>query len=282
MRRARTAAAVGLTLSIACLGFGNAAAAAADAHIRVVTGNDRTIPISEIDSSRDITLLVQKLPANPHDEVKVGDKPDGGVSDLTFTLHRAIGIDVTTAEGRADAARARSQAEFDALETVEVASRVTNAQGEAKFTGLKPGLYRLEESVPDDQHDYRLSSPRWLILPFGDIMGTTFTYENVVVVKEGSPESPDSPQTPPETPATTPSSPGNPAEFPPGAPPTAGEGPVPHPGTTDNPPANATNPERKRDAVLASTGANVLSAVAAGLFLIILGLAMSRRRNEES
>lgn len=280
MRRARKAAAVGLTLSIACLGFGNAAAA--DAHIRVVTGNDRTIPISEIDSSRDITLLVQKLPANPHDEVKVGDKPDGGVSGLTFTLHRAIGFDVTTAEGRADAARARSQAEFDALETVEGASRVTNAQGEAKFTGLKPGLYRLEESAPDDQHDYRLSSPRWLVLPFGDIMGTTFTYENVVVVKEGSPESPGSPSTPPESPPTAPGSSGRPPQTPPGPPPTAGNQPTPPPGTTDGAPADEANPEGSRETSLASTGANVLFAVAAGLLLIILGFGMSRRRDDGS
>lgn len=243
----------------------------ADAQTRVATGNDRAIPADSVDTTRGIDLLVRKLPAKPYDEVPEGALPDGGIEGLRFTLFRADGIDVTTPEGRADAARARTDEEFQALEVTEVASQLTNSKGEATFTGLAPGLYRLEETAPDANHNYRVSSPRWMVLPFGAVTGDSFTYENVVVVKASTPGTPGEPGNP-----GNPGSPGNPGT--PGTPPQA---PAPATSATPSPVAQQ-SPEGTRDRLLASTGANVLWAVAAGVLLIAVGFWMSRRREDHA
>lgn len=243
----------------------------AHAQTRVVTGNDRAIPASSVDTSRGIDLVVRKLPVNPYDEVPEGALPDGGIEGLRFTLFRANGIDVTTPEGRADAARARTDEEFQALEVTEVASQLTNSKGEASFKGLTPGLYRLEETAPDTEHNYRVSNPRWMVLPFGSVTGDTFTYENVVVVKSPKPG-------PPTTPVT-PGPPGPPG--PSGTPGTPPQAPAPATSATPSPVAQQ-SPEGTRDRLLASTGANVLWAVAAGVLLIAVGFWMSRRREDHA
>ncbi|WP_342318828.1 SpaA isopeptide-forming pilin-related protein [Corynebacterium mayonis] len=264
-------ATIALSVTVGTIALGGLA----DAQARVATGNDKSIPAASVDASRGLTLEVRKQPRNPNDDVPSGEKPDGGVAGLTFTLFRAEGIDVTTPEGRKEAARERTQQEFDALEAIEVASGTTGENGKVLFTELKPGLYRLEESAPNDNYDWRLSSPRWLVLPFGDVTGQQFTYDNVVVVK---PAPKDPPTTPP--PATPPAD----RATPPPAPPVLTTGHTPP--STPSSPAPSNPPEQPHEDTpgkvsrggLASTGASVLWITALGALLIVLGLWMSRKR----
>ncbi|SDM04508.1 LPXTG-motif cell wall anchor domain-containing protein [Corynebacterium mycetoides] len=250
-------------------------AESAQAQTRVITGNDRAVPAGGVDTSRGIDLVVRELPVNPYDEVPEGALPYGGIEGLRFTLFRANGVDVTTPTGRADAARSRTEEEFNALEVTEVASRLTDGTGEATFEGLAPGLYRLEETVPDAEHNYRVTTPRWMVLPFVSATGDSFTYENVIVVKASAPVTTGAPRTPgPSGTAGTPDTSDTPE-----TPDTPGT-----PSTTSAAPSTVVqhSPEGAPGRLLASTGANVLWLTAAGFLLIAIGFWMSRERDDHA
>lgn len=243
--------AAALTTSVAL------AAPIAEAHERVITGNDKNLSAETMETSRAQTLKIRKLAPNPYDELLPGDKPFGGVEGLTFRLSKVQGLDVTTGSGREaakqfDVARAR-RAGFS-----ETREKKTDAGGLAVFDNLGPGLYLIEEFAPDDDHDWRLSSPRLALLPLGDITGREFSYENVVVTK------PDPGGTPPRTPET----PTNPDTPPPS---------TDKPG--DDPDDNAKS--HGTDGALAITGANIVWALVTGVVLILLGFVLIRRRKEQ-
>lgn len=245
--------AAALTTSVA------SAAPIAEAHERVITGNDKNLSAETMETGRAQILKIKKLAPNPYDELLPGDKPFGGVEGLTFRLSKVHGLDVTTGSGREaakqfDVARAR-QAGFS-----ETREKKTDGEGLAVFGNLGPGLYLIEEFAPDDDHDWRLSSPRLALLPLGDVTGREFSYENMVVTK---PEPSDTPPTTPETPTTP-------------------DTPTPPPSTDkpgDEPDDSAKGHET--DGALAITGANIIWALVTGVVLILLGFVLLRRRKEQ-
>lgn len=258
----------------------------ADAQTRPVTGNSRDLSAVQMDKNRELSLKVTKAKGNPYDNIP-GKLPEGRLGGVTFTLSRATDIDVTTEAGLKDARRARTEEEFAKLKRVTVAKKTTDDNGDVLFTGLKPGLYCLEEKAPDSSHNYHVSSPQWVVLPFGSATGDSFVYENVMVVKPAPTTTPSTPPTRPSTPPTKPSTPGNPPTTPstPGNPPSTPSttpsepGKNPPPSTPGQPPQNPDNPKSPgKPGGLASTGANVLFAIIAGLILIGLGLFMTRRK----
>lgn len=243
--------AAALTTSVAL------AAPIAEAHERVITGNDKNLSAETMETGRAQTLKIRKLAPNPYDELLPGDKPFGGVERLTFRLSKVQGLDVTTGSGREvakqfDVARAR-QAGFS-----ETREKKTDAGGLAVFDNLGPGLYLIEEFAPDDDHDWRLSSPQLALLPLGDITGREFSYENVVVTK------PDPGGTPPGTPET----------------PTNPDTPPPSADKPDDDPDDSAK-SHGTDGALAITGANIAWALVTGVMLILLGFVLIRRRKEQ-
>lgn len=252
---------------------------------RVITGNDRGIAAESVDAHRSQSLKVRKVAENPNDDVPEGQLPPGGVEGIAFKLFRVNGIDVTTTDGRETAKRmVIDDARSRGLTLVD--ERRTDGDGEVMFTGLEPGLYLLEEIEPDDpSYEWRTSRPQLVILPLGDVTGTGFTYDNVIVTKPGGnltpppttpgePPSTSTPGVPPET--TVPENP--PGTTTPGQPP---EAQTPPPGTTDVP----ENPDRTREPrfpFLAETGANVLWFVGIAFILMAVGVFLARRKNDGS
>lgn len=257
----------------------------ADAQQRVISGNDKNLSAENMEVQRSQTLNIKKLPRNPHDDPIPGVKPYGGIEGLTFRLSKVNGVDVSTATGR-EAAKHYTvkRARTDGFS--ETREQKTNAEGIAEFRDLGPGLYLIEEFAPDEEHDWRLSSPQLVILPLGDVMGQNFSYDNVLVTK------PDPGVTPTTTPKTPPGDPGTP----PGTPDTPGEPSTPpgdpgdpadpdDPGTPDSPggqPGSGKGEHGRNgnDGNLAVTGANVIWAFAAGVALILLGFVLMRRRKQ--
>ena len=245
----------------------------ADAQTRPITGNDQSLSGSQINPDQRLSLEVHKKDFPPFDDPAPGSLPQGELSGITFVLHLAPEFDVTTDEGRKEASRARTQEEWDAIDRHEVARATTNGDRVATFTDLKPGLYLLEELRPDMDHNYLTSSPQWMVLPVADVTGKAFHHENLVVVKPAP--CPTTPPTP--TTKTTPVPPPITSTPPEPSPSTSGT-PTPAPGPEDpdqDPPKPGGSSSSNG---LASTGANVLFAIIAGLCLIGLGLFISRRK----
>lgn len=194
MRTSKFVAALGAASVLACGFFGPAADA------KVISGNDRDIPAASVDTARPISLVVRKNASNPYDDVPAGQRPPA-VAGATFTLSQVRGIDVTTDEGRAGA----KQLSLDGARAkglTRISTSRTDESGSASFDDLQAGLYLLEEDAPDDGREYHVSSPQLIILPLGDVRGTEFKYENVVVTKwDGS----DGGDPPTSTPTPTPS-----------------------------------------------------------------------------
>lgn len=304
MRTSKFVATLGAASVLACGFFG----AAADA--KVISGNDRNIPAASVDTTQPISLVVKKAATNPYDDVPAGEKPPA-IAGATFKLSLVKGVDVTTDEGRAGA-KQLSLDDAKAKGLTHIATVQTSENGEADFGNLRPGLYLLEEDAPDDGHEYHVSSPQLIILPLGDVRGTQFKYENVVVTKwDGSDggEPPTSTPTPsPSTSTATERTTENTTEkttetsterttvstpvestitstMPNGSTTVITTRPSTYVTTQPNgsvttvtqPPA-----DRERSGDLASTGANVLWAASLGGLLILVGFFLARRsKNEE-
>lgn len=243
----------------------------ADAQTRPITGNDRSLSGSQISPDQRLSLEVHKKDFPPFDDPTPGSLPQGELSGITFVLHLAPEFDVTTDEGRKEASRARTQEEWDAIKRHEVARATTNDDRVATFTDLKPGLYLLEELRPDMDHDYLTSSPQWLVLPVADVSGKAFHHENLVVVK---PAPCQTTTTSTSTTKTTTAPPPTPTPPPPPETESATQTRSPDIPDQDPPETNQSSPTGS----LASTGANVLFVIIAGLTLIGLGLLISRRK----
>lgn len=269
MRALKIVAAFGAAAVLTC-GMG-----VPDAAAKVVSGNDRDIPAESVDTSRPLSLVVKKVATNPFDDVLAGQKPPA-VTGATFTLSRVNGIDVTTDDGRArakdmtlDGARAAG--------LTQVATSRTDEAGEVVFGDLAPGLYLLEESAPDSDHEYHVSRPQLIILPLGDVHGNEFTYDNVVVTKwDGDGGETPTPSPTVSTSAPTPS-PSTSTQRTPGRSTTAPSDSPDERATTTQPPATGGN-----RGVLASTGANVLWAAGLGALLILIGVVLARRSKNDN
>lgn len=249
---------------------------------KVVTGaGPNCAPTGNIDMSMRSTLQIRKTPPNAYDEVPAGQMPYGPVDGMQFRLQK-VNIDFSTVEARQKAMDMTvDQARDAGLSGTR--TQLTNASGVAEFTGLEPGLYLLDEQVPDDgQFDYRPSRPMLVMMPLiGDPVSCAFSYDSVVITK------PDRSTPPPTTPPST--TPQVPPTTPPGT--TPGTTPVtspPSPGTTTTPvappgegvppqerPGDSPDPARSG---LAETGASVLGFIIAGVVLIIAGSALFSRR----
>ena len=297
MRTSKFVAALGAASVLAC-GF---CAPAADA--KVVSGNDRDIPAASVDTSQPISLVVKKTATNPFDDVPAGEKPPA-VAGAVFKLSQVNGVDVTTDDGRASA-KQTSLADAKAKGLTPVGTSRTGEDGAAGFDDLKPGLYLLEEEAPDNGREYHVSSPQLIILPLGDVRGTQFKYENVVVTKwDGSDGGEPPTSTPTPTPTTSTSTEkttertterttvSTPVEstvtttMPNGSTTVITTRPSTYVTTQPNgsvttvtqPPA-----DKQRSGDLASTGANVLWAAGLGGLLILVGFVLARRsKNEET
>lgn len=245
------------------------------ADAKVISGNDGGLIAEAVDTQRLMTLTVRKVAKNPYDDVPAGEKP-AAIAGAVFTLSRVNGVDVLTRAGRAEAKEFTLEKARENGVT-EVAKRITNGKGVAEFTELKPGLYLLEESAPDGDYDYHLSSPKLVILPLGNVSGEEFDYENVIVTK------PDNQVPPPDTPPTT-STTTTTTTTTSNTPPPPGDSPTPEttpvsPETTPNTPPGDTPTDGGSRPPLASTGANVLWALGFGGLLILAGFFLARRNN---
>lgn len=266
---------------------------------RVISGNDRNIAAESVDVNEPISLLVRKAPTNPFDDIPAGQKPPA-VAGAKFTLSKVRGVDITTSEGRS-AARSMSLDDAHAAGLDKISTLTTGEDGRVQFMDLKPGLYLLEESAPDSNYDYRISSPKLLILPLANATGDRFKYDNVIVTKPGNnlPGGSTSPTTPTITVTTTPT-------VPPATPKTPSEpgertrtvtsstektttdrttatttGLTTAPGGGSNGGSNPGGGSDNRGGGLASTGANVLWAAGLGLALVLLGVILATRRKAE-
>lgn len=239
---------------------------------RVITGNDMYLTTDSMDPTRSQTLNIKKLPRNPHDDPVPGSKVFGGVEGVTFRLSMVSGVEVSTEVGR-EAAKRYTVNRAREYGFGDIWEQKTNANGEAVFRELSPGLYLIEEIAPDKDHDWRSSRPQLVILPFGDVKGENYTYDNVLVTKPEStisPGSPDDPGTPPASSGEPSNSPLTPEE----------------PGGPASPEANdnshvADKAAPGRNGELAITGVNVLWIFLAGVGLIVSGFVLMRRKNRE-
>mgnify|MGYP002711987655 CR=1 FL=1 len=264
-----------------------------------------TSPALLQDDGEPVSLTVQKTAGNPYDDSN--GKPLGSIQGIEFDLYKVEGLDLSTTQGLA-AAQKLTVDQARGKGVVLVGRRVTRADGTAMFGGLTPGMYLVEETAPDNEHNYRTSAPFLVLLPTVDANCKTVNDETTVVVKgrggsdEGTPLTTTStrPSTPgTDTETTTPGTPGtSTVRTTPPTPPTGttvtetDSSRVPPTGSTvtttqrfsgsgsDGPGDSATR-NVFRDGPLASTGANVIWALFVGLALIIGGVLLVRRSREE-
>ena len=305
MRTLKTLAVAGA----ASIMLSSAAMPAALAADRVISGNDRNIAADSVDVNEPISLMVRKAPTNPFDDIPAGQKPPA-VAGAKFTLSKVRGVDITTGDGRS-AARNMSLDDAGAAGLDTISTLTTGEDGRVQFMDLKPGLYLLEESAPDSNYDYRISSPKLLILPLANATGDRFKYDNVIVTKPGNnlPGGSTSQTTTPTTTVTTTPTVTPTTEK---TPPPPGErtrtvtsstektttnrttdsstvrttetttGLTTAPGGGNNGGGSSDGGSRSGGGGLASTGANVLWAAGLGLALVLLGVILARRNRADN
>lgn len=263
-----------------------------------------TSPALLQDDGEPVSLTVQKTAGNPYDDSN--GKPLGSIQGIEFDLYMVEGLDLSTTQGLA-AAQKLTVDQARGKGVVLVGRRVTRADGTVMFGGLTPGMYLVEETAPDNEHNYRTSAPFLVLLPTVDANCKTVNDETTVVVKgrggsdEGNPPTTTStrPSTPgTETQTTEPGTPGTSTArtTTPLTPPTGttvtetDSSRVPPTGSTvtttqrfggsgSDGPGNSNTRNVFRDGPLASTGANVLWLLIAAAALISGGVLLTRNRN---
>lgn len=150
--------------------------------------------IADIDNARTVDLTIIKTPGNPYDD---GTEPM--IEDVTFTIKRIQGINLTTESGWASA-REITVPQAQARGFTHDFTAVTNAQGEAQFIGLPIGLYLVSETpVPVVGMDPPEIVDFLITLPTGDNDGESWDYSVFVKAKSEEVAS----FTPTSTPTTT-------------------------------------------------------------------------------
>lgn len=221
----------------------------------VITGNTSNVSIEQIDVNRTATLILHKKPPNPYNTTPVADLPAGTISNVTFTIQRVAGIDLSTQEGWDWVADAEVDDVLNGPFDVEFTAK-TDYEGYARVDGVPVGVYLVTEvGIDNPSHLYRKSAPFLLTVPSGSADGTFWNYEITVNTKD-TPEAPPTPPTTPATPTTTPQQPGTPGQ--PGQP----------------------GPPSRSD--LARTGASVLGVVGLGAALVAAGVLLVRRRRRQA
>lgn len=249
-----------------------------NADSRPVVGACRTITSTSLmqDSGEPLNLTVKKTQGNAFSDLKEGELPLGSIEGIEFKLHTVRGLDLTSDAGLAAAQKLTlEQARKNGTDLV--ASQRTDSDGVTTFTGLKPAMYLVEEIAPaDTSHNYRTSDPFLVLLPTIDADCQTRNGDTVTVVKSRV----DQP-TPPTTltPPTTPDTPDQPPETPPASVPPTEETPIPPGDQPGQPPSDT--PGGGFNGPLASTGANVIWALAVAIALIAGGFLLVRNRNDE-
>ncbi|GAB3073141.1 hypothetical protein GCM10027157_01240 [Corynebacterium aquatimens] len=174
-----------LTSVLLSTGVGAPVVSAPLADAQVVAGNDKGLNIENfIPQLNQLSLTVKKTPVNPNDAVPAGALPPGGNAGIPFTLSRVDNTDVSTTDAR-EAAKAMTVDQARAKGLTAIATQQTNDSGETRFAQLTAGLYLLEESAPDTQHDYRTSDPQLILLPLGDSLNQEFVTDSLIVTKAG-------------------------------------------------------------------------------------------------
>lgn len=269
-----------------------------------------TSPALMQDDGEPVSLTVRKTAGNPYDDSN--GKPPGSIEGIAFDLYIVKGLDLSTTQGLAAAQKLTVDQARD-KGVVQLGSRVTRADGTVTFGGLRPGMYLVEETAPDNEHNYRTSAPFLVLLPTVDANCRTVNDATTVVVKgRGGSDEGDPPPTTTPTRPSTPGTPGTETSTPstgtPGTstvrtttPGTPGSGTtvtetdstrVPSTGSTvtttqrfggsgSEGPGDSSTRNVFRDGPLASTGANVIWALIVGLVLIIGGVLLVRRSREE-
>lgn len=194
IKNVASAVAAGLAMTLLVPG---AVAAAEDGQVIAGTASDKTS--NDNIENRPISLTVKKTGHNPYD-----DAPGDQAAGVKFHLRQVDGVDVTDDAVRQEVLDKYSYPYIKehGLTMTHVQSGVTDEQGFVSFTGLKPGLYVLEQEGSND-------NPYVIMLPMISGDGLHFEYDNLIVTKNF----PETPTTPPET--------STPPKAPPSVPPTS-------------------------------------------------------------
>lgn len=165
---------IGLALA-ACSIAGGSFAMAQEG--QVVTGAVEGGDVSgeKIESSHPISLTVKKTRHNPYDDSQSGISNASGVR---FTLSKVKGVDVTNDSVRKKVVKNYSYQYImeNNLPITKVQDGKTDDKGFISFTGLKPGLYILDQEGEKD-------TPEVIMLPMVDSDGMSFHYDNLIVTK---------------------------------------------------------------------------------------------------
>ena len=239
----------------------------------VVTGNVQNLSPDTIDRSRTVDLTLHKSKPNPFDDVPEGELPKGGVSGAVFTLERLGGYDLDDPE----VWKSFKSLDLEDVQDAQVEARfsgITDQDGNAIFTGLPQGLYRVSETPPDDPtKDFRVSSPFLLTLPVANEDGSGWAYSVVVSPKKkpddvNPPGSSGSTVIPIPIPIPVPVPGGGSSD---GSTGTGTEQPVPAP-------ENPAPPKKGVAKYLPDTGADVLVFLGLGLVFMLMGMMLLARR----
>lgn len=218
------------------------------------------------------------------------DEPGQTHVGVLVNIRRVADIDLSTSEGWRQAAdlEAEEVLAFPADRFTDHRSEDTGPDGRVRFANLPLGLYTV--TAPEDA-ELRFE-PFVITVPMTNITGTGWEYSFMVYPKAkadaGTPTRGPAPDPEPDPipgqegaePTTEPGGPGQTNRPGDSGPPESTPGDPEHPSGQPEK-AGASGVDKSRREGLASTGAAVLSLVAAGLAMILLGLFLLRRRRAE-
>ncbi|AZA14564.1 hypothetical protein ACFPVT_04990 [Corynebacterium choanae] len=266
-----------------------------------ITGDVTGLNPADIDLNRTVTLTVNKDAGNPFDEPAEDMEPHTNVG-RELLLVEFSGFNVSDP---ADYERAKQLTTLDAqdLPIANTYKQRTDAQGQAVFGGLRPGVYLLGEEVRETEKASYHTVPSLLILPVG-AEGKAWVYNVSIDAKDELTKPKPEVPTPPTTVKPKPGEelePGSSAEIGLGLIPLiiggfllgsassqVPEPPMPpvQPSPTESPAPTTTPTPAKQQPTkgipkLARTGANVDAIALLAVLLVVLGggaVVASRKR----
>lgn len=191
--------------------------------------------------------------------------PPGALEGYTFTVRQIDRIDVRTEDGYSRA-RSLTVPEAEKLGFAKTyRSAVSDSEGQARFEGMKPGLYLIETeppAIPGVKH--KSIKPLLVLLPMTSKSGAWLDEVTIEVKSDNGITTPTPPKEIPN-PNPTPT-------------------PTPPPLTTSQtpPPTTETTPDKPGTGRLPETGASVLGIIVIGLIMVMFGgLAIRRARGSK-
>ncbi|MBI8989883.1 pilin N-terminal domain-containing protein [Corynebacterium meridianum] len=257
------------------------AAMVPSAHAEVVTGNDAGLSVDGIQAGRSVQLTIHKAAPNPFNDVPPGELPPGGVAGATFTLERLGGYSLGDPLVW-DSFRTLSVEDTESAEVLDRFSAVTDTDGNAVFSDLPQGLYRVRETPPaDPSKEFRISAPFLITLPVADAEGSSWAYEVTITPKNkphepipGSSGSSSGGIIPIPVPIPVPGPGGSSS----GSTDTSSDGPSSTTEPGGGPAVDETGPSKGIASYLPNTGADVLAISLIGILSMVLGFFLLRRR----